>query len=243
MVIRKGFNGLVKDVDTEGRTVTGYFSTFNFKDSDGDIIVPGAFTKTIQERGPVGKNRIFHLWQHRSDMILGKPTVLMEDAKGLYFETTFAKTALGNDALQLYLDGILNEHSIGFNVIQHERNEDEDTTLIKEVRLWEGSTVTWGANENTYATGVKELYIDDNRPITELTNMEYIQVKTQLSERIARIMKALQKGKYTDDTFELLQYELAAIETAIKSLRPDEPPEPTDEQLIEAFKKGFNNGK
>ena len=74
----KSFGGCVKDVDAASRIVTGYFSSFGFKDSDGDIIIPGAFKKTIKERGPSGSNRIFHLWQHRTDMVLGKPRVLKE---------------------------------------------------------------------------------------------------------------------------------------------------------------------
>ena len=226
MIIRKGFGGLVKDVDKTGRTVTGYFSTFGFKDSDGDIIIPGAFKKTLSERGPSGKNRIFHLWQHRTDQILGKPAVLIEDEKGLYFETSFANTALGNDALQLYIDGIINEHSIGFNVIEYERNTEEDTTIIKEVRLWEGSTVTWGANENTPSTGVKSKS----------------EIKDDLTDAISRIEKALQNGKYTDEIFELLQYELVDINETIKSLGPDDPPEPSEAELIEAFKKGLQRG-
>ena len=42
----------IKDVDTKSRIVAGYFSAFNNVDSDGDLIKPGAFTKSINERGP-----------------------------------------------------------------------------------------------------------------------------------------------------------------------------------------------
>jgi len=225
MDIKRGlFNGLVKDVDTEGRTVTGYFAAFHNKDTDGDVIIPGAFTKSVKERGPEGKGRIFHLWQHWTSDILGKPHVLKEDAHGLYFESKIAKTTLGNDVLQLYLDGIVNEHSIGFNVIQSEKSEEENTVTIKEVRLWEGSTVTWGANENTPSTGVKSAS------------------KQDLQKHVERINKAFKSGTYTDDTFELLQIELNLISDLLKSLEgPEIPPtkEPTVEELIEAFTKGL----
>ena len=52
----------VKDVDAKKGIVTGYFSAFNIKDSDGDIIVPGAFQKSLSEWFP--KGRIKHLLNH-----------------------------------------------------------------------------------------------------------------------------------------------------------------------------------
>jgi len=42
----------IKDVDGKQGIVSGYFNSFNNVDSDGDIIRPGAFTKTIAENGP-----------------------------------------------------------------------------------------------------------------------------------------------------------------------------------------------
>src|SRR6056297_3427321 len=73
--------GIVKDVDVERRMIEGYYSVFDYKDSDGDIITPGAYTKTIKENGPSGKNRIMHLYQHDPLTVLGKPSMLVEDEK------------------------------------------------------------------------------------------------------------------------------------------------------------------
>jgi len=47
-------SGTVQDVDLKSRTVTGYFSKFDNIDSDRDMIVYGAFSKTIKERGQEG---------------------------------------------------------------------------------------------------------------------------------------------------------------------------------------------
>jgi len=60
----KNFTNSVKDIDPKGRIVTGYYSAFGNVDSDDDVILPGAFERTLRERGPEGKNRIMHLWQH-----------------------------------------------------------------------------------------------------------------------------------------------------------------------------------
>ena len=46
----KSFEYGIKDIDSSKGIITGYFSAFNSKDSDGDIIFKGAYSKTIQER-------------------------------------------------------------------------------------------------------------------------------------------------------------------------------------------------
>ncbi len=72
------------------------------------MISKGAFAKTLLEN----KARIVHLYQHHPVQLSGRPTVLIEDEKGLYFETTIADTALGNERLELYRNGNIEEHSI-----------------------------------------------------------------------------------------------------------------------------------
>ena len=61
----KNYNATIKDLDVATGIVTGYFSQFNSIDLDGDVIMPGAFTKTIAERGPdSSKPEIAYLRQH-----------------------------------------------------------------------------------------------------------------------------------------------------------------------------------
>ena len=60
----KNYKAEIKDMDSERMTVTGYFASFGNIDYDDDIIMPGAATKTIAERGPMGSNEIFFLNQH-----------------------------------------------------------------------------------------------------------------------------------------------------------------------------------
>lgn len=129
-----------KDIDIQGRIVKGYFSVFDNVDSDGDIIRKGAYEKTLK----ANRSRIQHLWQHNPHMPIGKLQELKEDSKGLYFESKLSDTALGNDVLKLYKEGIIREHSVGFEVKDQIQSDHREIT---EIKLWEGSTVTWGANE------------------------------------------------------------------------------------------------
>ena len=138
-------SGSVKDVDSKNRIVTGYLSSFGNIDYDNDIIVKGAFQKTIKERFA----EIFFLYQHDWSRPLGKFKELKEDDKGLYFEAEIVETSYGLDQLKLYESGLVNEHSIGYQVIKDEWDKNAEIRTIKELKLYEGSAVTLGANSQT----------------------------------------------------------------------------------------------
>ena len=176
-------NGSVKDVDVSNRKVTGYLSAFDNVDHDNDIIVKGAFQKSIKERF----NNIFFLYQHNWEKPLGKFTSLVEDEKGLYFEAEIVQTSYGIDQLKLYESGLVKEHSIGFQTIKSDR-ESGGLRTIKEVKLYEGSAVTLGANSNTPFLGFKSELKQTNDLITKITGL-------------------IRNGDLTDDTF--IQLELA----------------------------------
>lgn len=204
--------GSIKDVDAKEGIVTGYFSVFGVKDSDGDIIQPGAYRKTLAENGPEAKNggRIMHLLQHDPLMPLGKPKVLKEDGRGLYFESKISGTSYGRDTLKLYEDGVLTEHSIGYKVIKNEPKEDAN--YLMELRLWEGSTVTWGANAEALVTGMKS------------------EDKIALFDKLIKKLEAMNyaiKGNYTDETIIQLELQIKQLQQTIKTLAEMEKPQVT----------------
>ena len=158
-----------KDVDGRKGIVTGYFANFDSLDSDGDVIVKGAFSKTISATGPQSaKPRIKHLLNHDPSQPLGVIQVLKEDNKGLYYESKLGSHSLGNDFIKMVESGLVTEHSIGYQVKQFNQKtswEDYKTGDVRreltELKLWEGSSLTaWGANENTPLTGLKSVEIN-----------------------------------------------------------------------------------
>ncbi|RZK11454.1 MAG: HK97 family phage prohead protease [Flavobacterium sp.] len=188
------------NVDTDSRIISGYAAAFNNIDSDGDLIVKGAFTKSLNENGVDSlKPRIFHLYQHNVAEVLGRPTVLKEDDYGLYFETKIANTALGNDVLNLYKEGVLNEHSIGFKTIKAANRGSYNE--IQEVKLFEFSTVTFGANANTPFLGFK----------SQFENPEEI---TQQFDKVEKMLK----GEITPETTALLSIYLQQLKTTFLEL-------------------------
>jgi HK97 family phage prohead protease len=207
-LIEKTFDAIIKDVDVKKGIIEGYFNTWDIVDSDGDELMRGAFKKSIQERGPESSNpRIFHLWQHSSRNPLYRfveDGSLVEDNKGLFFKSKISKTTYGRDVLQLYDDGVVNEHSVGFITIKN-GSAPEGHNRIFEGALWEGSTVTWGANMET--------------PVTDIKSVEETQaVAEKFNERIELLTKSLKDGSYTDDTFVLLELQLKQIQAHYDAL-------------------------
>ena len=141
-----------KAEDVEGRVFRGYAATWD-KDQGGDIIVPGAFAKTLSERG----SRVKVLWQHSEPV--GRPQTMSEDERGLYVEGKISKTRLGDEALELMRDGVIDQMSIGYSVPagKSEYDDDQKARMIKELKLYEFSLVTFPMNENAIITGVKSI--------------------------------------------------------------------------------------
>jgi len=134
----------------------------------------------------------------------------------LYFESEIVKTALGKDVIQLYQEGVLTEHSIGFNIVKSERDKEGDNTKLLELKLWEGSTVSWGANSEALVVGIKSGNKEDR-------------VK-RLVDYLDRITKAATTGNFTDDTARQLEIQMKQLQELIISLVKEEPAEPLIEE-------------
>lgn len=216
----KSHFGEIKDIDMKGRRVSGYLSAFDNKDHDGDIIVKGAYTKSLKER----KNDIFFLNQHNWAQPHGKFDELKEDSNGLYFVSNpfVSGVSYSDDTLKLYEAGIIKEHSVGFITIQDEIKSD--TRYIKEIKLYEGSNVTLGANSNTPFTGFKSSMKD-------------------IDDQSKRIVKALRDGTFTDETFILLEVALKQLQKEAYELGKKSLIEPSLDtpEPIEQYTKTIND--
>ena len=154
----------VKEIDANTGIFSGYASVFGNVDSYGDIVVQGAFAKTIQERG----DRVKICWQHDWLEPIGKPIELREDEHGLFVVGKISDTSVGRDALTLMRDGVVTELSFGYDIVKHEWVELEDKQSVhylKELRLYEISPVTIAANPAAIITGVKLEDLQNHDPL------------------------------------------------------------------------------
>jgi HK97 family phage prohead protease len=201
----------IKDADSVQGIVTGYLANFGSEDSDGDIIDPGAFTKSINENGPTGKGFIKYLLDHNTKNSVGVFTTLKEDNVGLYYEAKIGRHTAGRDYLMMVEDGIINQHSIGFSRIKQEVKEK--VKYIKEVRLFEGSGLQfWASNGNTPITGIKEM--------------------NDIVDRLTILNKALRDGAYTDDGFKAIETEINIINESLKAIKAADSTLEVDEPNI-----------
>ncbi len=229
-------SGEIKDIDNNKREIAIYLSKFDNLDSDNDIIQKGAFKKSLNERGPgsQGNRKIQFLRHHDWTKQIGVFTKLEEDESGLFAVGKLGTSSLGEDAWRDYNEGIIREHSIGYQLLTDKVKFVKDESikgggynLIQEVVLFEGSAVTFGSNDLTNVVGVvkgqnKTKYIDD------------------VSEELVRVIGALSKGQGSDERLYSLEMRAKYLTAQLKSLSDMQPgiiPTALEEQPIE---KGFD---
>jgi HK97 family phage prohead protease len=127
-------------IDGEGR-FAGYASVFAKADDGGDIVMPGAFRKSLGLRG---RHRIKMLFQHDPKEPVGTWDTLREDDYGLWAEGRHVQDVPRADALRrLIARGAVDGLSIGFRTIKSTRANRDGHRRLWEVDLWEISIVTF----------------------------------------------------------------------------------------------------
>jgi HK97 family phage prohead protease len=216
-------------IDISARRVKVAISEVDSKDLDNEIIAKDAYTKTISERGPGAANLIYHLGDHMptTKSVIGKPSEIGMQGNKLYFVTDIVKTPYGNDMLEHYKSGIINQHSVGFSTIRAIQPKQEgDPRILTEVKLYEGSAVLWGANPNTPTLSV-------GKSIEELISESDLMLKE------FTLIKKASKGPVTDETAELLEIRLEIYETRLKNIfaqiatQAEKSPAPVNEKLVQ----------
>lgn len=152
----------LKAISDEG-VFEGYASTFGNRDSGGDIVEPGAFTKTLRARGPRG---VKMLADHDPTKRIGVWEEMHEDEKGLFVKgRLLVEKSIGKEAHIDLKAGALDGLSIGYRVKSDAYDGRRRARLLKEVDLFEISLVPFPMNEMARTTSVKSLSGDEIREI------------------------------------------------------------------------------
>lgn len=208
----KNIDGGILDVDDKSRRVKAAYNKVNIKDHDGEIIEHTAYDKTIKERGPIGKNMIWHLTDHNPSLknAVGKFKELRLENDYLVGVTDIPNTTWGNDVLEFYRTGTINQHSIGFSVPDGKAYTDQDTgvRIIKEVKLFEGSAVLWGANEWTPTLSVGK----------SLSREEIADEYSTTLQELNKLAKLFKSGHLSDESFELIEIKVSQLTDKLQHL-------------------------
>ena len=122
-------------------TVEGYASLFGEIDQARDMVMPGAFTQTLQSRG---LRKIPMLFQHDPAEPVGIWLDLHEDLRGLWARgRLFPDVARGRELFALVEQGAIDGLSIGYRTVRGRIDPKTRVRRLYQVELWEISVVTF----------------------------------------------------------------------------------------------------
>lgn len=130
------------EVLEEGTRIEGYASYFGLADKGGDVVVAGAYAKSLAALAAAG-GRVKMLWQHDPAQPIGVWDEVFEDAKGLYVKgRLLCDVEKGREAAALVAAGGIDGLSIGYRTVRAAKN-DQGQRMLSEIELWEVSLVTF----------------------------------------------------------------------------------------------------
>lgn len=139
--------------EVSGKEIIGHGSVFGNVDLGGDVVLPGAFKRTLAAHRKAGTMPAM-LWQHDHEKPIGVWHEMSEDGDGLFMRGEFADTAEGRDARTLAKMKAVRGLSIGFRLMEFDFDRDGNR-LLKEIDLWETSVVTFPMNPAAQIEAVK----------------------------------------------------------------------------------------
>lgn len=131
----------------------GYASVFGERDRGNDIVIPGAFRRSIVERGALG---VKLLWQHDPGEPVGIIDSLVEDSYGLFIRgRLILDLGRAREALALMKSRVLDGLSIGYRTVRSDVEADSGVRVLRDVDLWEVSFVTFPMQDSARVTAFK----------------------------------------------------------------------------------------
>ncbi len=142
--------------------IEAYTAIFNNVDEGNDRILPGAFTRTIQNSKTRAKSRgkkyvLPMLWNHDPAELIGGWTDMTEDGTGLKCRGDVSlATQRGREYYALAKVAMSDEFSIVYDIPTGGAKYDKSGVReLGELRLFSCDPVTFAMNDATYMVGVK----------------------------------------------------------------------------------------
>ena len=168
--------------DAEG-TIEGYGAFFGNVDLGGDIVMPGAFTRSLSSG-----RKVKMLRQHEPDDLIGVWDTVTEDSSGLRVKgRILTAVQCGREALELVRAGALDGLSMGYQTVGNQPVTSAGYRQIVEAELWEVSLVTFPMNEMTRIDAVKAV---------DLTERDFQRLLTRDAGLSRSIAERLMAGGY-----------------------------------------------
>src|SRR5260221_185620 len=169
-----------KALDEQHGIFSGYLAVFGNEDqvwanpaTNGDIIEPGAFTKTLSDMRSRQKSRVGAglpsghylmpiFWKHDDKDAIGAFTVLREDKVGLYFEAELdLDIEQGRRAYSGLTRGYIPGMSFGYFTIRA-TYDSQGRRHLKQLSVFEGTVTPIPMNDEALVLEIKDLDDDDD---------------------------------------------------------------------------------
>ena len=157
----------------------GYASTYE-KDLGGDVVVPGAFRKSLAEYGMPAL-----CWNHDfTGVPLGNVVACEERSKGLWFKSELPKDdSLVAQIIPKMKRGDLKGISIGYKAIEKETRRSDGARLLKKITLVEISFCPRPMNVQAQIESVKS-FNPDRLDVVERALEEATREMQSLARRV-----------------------------------------------------------
>jgi HK97 family phage prohead protease len=127
---------------SDGTVIQGYASLFGVEDRGGDVVVAGAYARSLKGLEAAGRG-VKMLWQHDPSEPIGVWDEVREDARGLWVRGRLLdEVARAREAAALIAAKAVDGLSIGYRTVVAEK-DGKGRRLLKELELWEVSLVTF----------------------------------------------------------------------------------------------------
>ena len=141
--------------------IEGYASLFGEVDQARDMVMPGAFTQTLKQRG---LRKIPMLFQHDPSEPVGIWLELKEDWRGLKARgRLIPDVSRARELLSLLKAGAVDGLSIGYRTVRGQIDPKTRVRRLYQVDLWEISIVTFPLLNGARVSAVKEMQPKQSR--------------------------------------------------------------------------------
>ena len=215
-----------KNVDIETGEISGLSTIFNDIDQVDDTLLPGSFTKTLDQGGA---DRPL-LWQHNHSMPIGTAVHKQTDAALELSGVICKEVQQGRETLALLKMKAIKGISIGFE-IKDDQFTSKGVREIKEAKLWESSIVTFPCLLSAQVTAVKAMkqlsskdflnFLDhlSRHEIEMKKNEKYlVEAKDKINAILYSISEEKESALFSNSSFDIDDKESANMEKANSEL-------------------------
>lgn len=201
-------------------TFEGMLATYGNVDLGKDVIDPGAFTKTLHDNG----STVPMLWAHDDSLPPIGSMDLTDMPEGLHCKgTLMLENPLAQTVYACLKKRLVKGLSIGYDVIPGKAPIEDGIRHLKEIRLWEGSVVTFPMNMQALIGSVKSARRTEAKDdfATELQEIQLYAARYQMMDALSESLREILSDAEVPDKAAASRDSIQQFMEAYATMLPD----------------------